>query len=127
MLVTFLAVLTALLYLVATGIQLTHIVQRRQQIDGRVITLGLIALLGHATIAWTGVASNGAISLGFYKVPALIFLVINISCVVGLLRRPLQNLFVVLFPLSALSVLVSVFSPVTAGSEQQLPGGVMLH
>jgi ABC-type uncharacterized transport system permease subunit len=127
MLVTFLAVLTALLYLVATGIQLTHIVQRRQQIDGRVTTLGLIALLGHAIIAWNGVASNGAISLGFYKVPALIFLVINIACIIGLLRRPLQNLFVVLFPLSAVSVLISTFSPVTAVTEQQLPDGVMLH
>jgi len=127
MLVTFLAVLTALLYLVATGIQLMHIVQHQRQIDRRVFTLGLIALLGHAIVAWDGIVTNGSISLGFYKVPALIFLFVNLACIVGVLRRPLQNLFVVLFPLSALSVLVSAFGPETGAADKQLPGGVMLH
>ncbi len=127
MLVTFLAVLTALLYLVATGIQLMHLVQHRQQIDRRVFALGLIALLGHAIAAWDGIVIDGSVSLGFYKVPALIFLFVNLLCIIGVLRRPLQNLFVVLFPLSALSVLVSAFGPETGVADRQLPGGVMLH
>ena len=127
MLVTFLAVMTALLYLVATGIQLMHLVQRRQQIDRKVIILGVIALLGHAIVAWSGVVIDGDISLGFYKVPALLFLVINIACIIVLLRRPLQNLLVVIFPLSALSVLVSIFGPETSVAEGQLPRGVLIH
>ena len=127
MLVTFLAVLTALLYLVATGIQLMHIVQHQRQIDRSVFALGLVALLGHAIVAWDGIVTDGSVSLGFYKVPALIFLFVNLACIVGVLRRPLQNLFVVLFPLSALSVLVSAFGPETGAADKQLPGGVMLH
>ncbi|MBE9540134.1 MAG: cytochrome c biogenesis protein CcsA [Proteobacteria bacterium] len=127
MLVTFLAVMTALLYLVATGIQLMHLVQRRQQIDRKVITLGVIALLGHAIVAWNAVVVDGDISLGFYKVPALLFLVINIACIIVLLRRPLQNLLVVIFPLSALSILVSIFGPETSTAEGQLPKGVLIH
>lgn len=127
MLVTFLAVMTALLYLVATGIQLMHLVQRRQQIDRKVIALGMVALLGHAIVAWNGVVVNETISLGFYKVPALLFLVINVACIILLLRRPLQNLLVVLFPLSAMSVLVSIFGPETASTEGQLPKGVLIH
>ncbi len=129
MLVTSLAVLTALLYLIATGIQLTHLVQRRQQIDGKVSLLGLIALLSHAFVAWTGIANDGTIGLGFYKVPALIFLVINVACIISIsvLRRPLQNLLVALFPLSALSVLVSAFSPQNPVADAQMPAGVLLH
>ena len=127
MLVTFLAVMTALVYLVATGIQLMHIVQRRAQIDRKVLILGLLALMGHAIVAWNGVVGGGAISMGFYKVPALLFLVINIACVSILLRRPIQNLFVVLFPLSALSVLVSIFSPDTVGADGQIPKGMLIH
>ena len=119
--------MTALLYLVATGIQLMHLVQRRQQIDRKVFTLGLIALLGHAIVAWNGIVVDGDINLGFYKVPALLFLVINVACIIILLRRPLQNLLVVIFPLSALSVLVSIFGPETSVAEGQLPRGVLIH
>ena len=129
MLVTYLAVMTALLYLVATGIQLMHIAQQRQQIDRKVFALGLIALMSHGIVAWNGVVVADAVSLGFYKVPALIFVVINVACIIGIsvLNRPLQNLFVVLFPLSALSVLASTFGPETSSADGQLPGGVLIH
>ncbi|MEZ5570267.1 MAG: cytochrome c biogenesis protein CcsA [Halioglobus sp.] len=44
-----------------------------------------------------------------------------------LVRRPLQNLLVALFPLSALSVLVSTFAPDTSPVDTQLGGGMLLH
>ena len=127
MLVTFLAVMTALLYLVATGLQLMHLVQRRAQIDRKVVILGVLALLGHAFVAWAGIVGDGIISLGFYKVPALLSLVINAACIALLLRRPLQNLLVALFPLSALSVLVSIFGPETSTVDGQMANGVLVH
>ncbi len=127
MLVTFLAVMTALLYLVATGVQLMHLVQRRAQIDRKVVILGLFALMGHSFVAWAGIAGGGSISLGFYKVPALLSLVINLACIALLLHRPLQNLLVALFPLSALSVLVSIFGPETSTADGQLLNGVLVH
>jgi len=127
MLVTILSVLTALLYLVATGIQLMHIAQHQQQVNRKVFALGLAAMLGHGIVAWNDIVLEGSASLGFYKVSATIFLVINIACVIWLLRRPMQNLFVVLFPLSALSVLVSTFGPETTASESHIPAGVLIH
>ncbi len=127
MLVTSAAVMTALLYMISSAIQLVHIVQHRPQLDRKVFALGLTALAGQAFVAWNGVVIGDSIALGFYRVPALIFLVVNIACFVGLLRRPLQNLIVVLFPLSALSVLVSAFGPETAAAEKQIPPGVVIH
>lgn len=127
MLATTLAVLTALIYLVATGIQLTHIAQRRQQIDRAVLSLGLIAITGHAALAWQSTMTTGALDFSFYKVPVLIFLVINIACVASLMRRPLQNLLVILFPLSAVAVLVSTFAPTTSEVSHNIPGGVLIH
>jgi len=41
--------------------------------------------------------------------------------------RPLQNLLVILFPLSALSVLVSEFAPDTEVLSRHQPPGMMLH
>ena len=55
------------------------------------------------------------------------FLVINVACISSLARRPLQNLLIALFPLSALAVLVSTFAPDTAPVSSQLSAGMMLH
>ena len=125
--VTLLAPLAALLYLAATGLQLLHISQRRQQIDRTVFGLGLVALLCHAVVAWDSVFADEGVNLGFYKVSALMFLVVNVACITSLARRPLQNLLVVLFPLSAMAVLVSTFAPDTTALETDLGGGMLLH
>jgi ABC-type uncharacterized transport system permease subunit len=124
---TILALSAALLYLVASGLQLLHISQRRQQIDRTVFLLGLVALVCHALVAWDNLFAGGAVDLGFYKVSALFFLVINLACIVSSLRRPLQNLLVVLFPLSALSVLVSTFAPSSASDINSYSPGMLAH
>ena len=122
-----LAPLAALLYLAATGLQLLHISQRREQIDHKVFALALIALLFHAIVAWTSVVTQEGLSLGIYKISALIFLVVNVACILSLTRRPLQNLLVVLFPFSAIAVLVSTFGPDTTAFDSSLSGGMALH
>ena len=125
--ITILAPIAALLYLAATGLHLLHIFQQRPQISRGVLGLGLLALLCHAVVAWGSVNQAGGLSLGFYKISALIFLAINVACVVLLFRRPLQNLLVVLFPLSAMSVLVSAYAPDTSAISTDLPDGMLLH
>ena len=109
--IALLALLCALLYLAATGLQLLHLSQRRQQIDRSIFALGLLALLSHTLIVWKIAFASDGVDLGFFKVAALLFLVINLACITSLTRRPLQNLLIVLFPLSALAVLVSTFAP----------------
>ena len=124
---TLIAPVAALLYLAAAGLQLLHASQKRQQIERGVFSLGLIALLCHTIVVWDSVFAQGGFNLGFYKVSALIFLVINVACITSLARRPLQNLLLVLFPLSALSVLVSTFAPDTTPLASDLGGGMLLH
>jgi len=122
-----LALLCALLYLAATGLQLLHLSQRRQQINRSVFALGLLALLSHTLLVWKIAFSGDGVDLGFFKVAALLFLVINLACITSLTRRPLQNLLIVLFPLSALAVLVSAFAPDTVPMPSHLSGGMILH
>jgi ABC-type uncharacterized transport system permease subunit len=123
----FLAVAAALLYLSASGIQLLHLSQQRSQVARSVVGMGLIALLCHAIVAWDSVFSREGLNLGFYKVSALIFLVINVACIIALFRRPLQNLLIALFPLSAVAVLVSTFGPDTIDVQGEIGGGLMVH
>jgi ABC-type uncharacterized transport system permease subunit len=113
--------------MLATALQLLHIIQRREQINRLVFGLGLAALVCHAIVAWNSVVKDDGIELGFYKISALIFLVINITCIASLIRRPLQNLLVALFPLSAMAVLVSTYAPDTSPLRTDLGGGILLH
>ena len=52
---------------------------------------------------------------------------INLACITSLSRRPLQNLLIALYPLSALAVLISTFVPDTAPLLSHLSNGMILH
>lgn len=120
--------LAALLYLAATGLHIMHIMQRQQRVTRAVACCGIAALLCHSIVVVQSVGiADGGLSLGFYTISALIFLAINLLCVLLMIRRPLQNLLVILFPLSAMSVLVSTFAPETAALGSNLPAGILLH
>jgi ABC-type uncharacterized transport system permease subunit len=125
--VSLLAPVAALLYLAATALQLLHITQNRPRIDRSVFILGLAALLCHAFVVWHSTFPASGVNLGFYKISALIFLVINVACLISLATRPLQNLLVVLFPLSALSVLVATYAPDTAVAYGNPDSGILIH
>ena len=125
--VSLLAPLAALLYLAATALQLSNIFQQRQQSNRWFIGLSVAALACHAGVVWHSIFVAGGVELGFYKVSALMFLAINILCIVSLARRPLQNLLVALFPLSALAVVVSTYAPDSAPIRTDLPAGILFH
>jgi ABC-type uncharacterized transport system permease subunit len=116
-----------MLYLAATGLQILHLSQQHQQIDRGVFVLSLAALSLHTLIVWKTTFPSAGVDLGFFKIAALIFLVINLACVTSLTRRPLQNLLIALFPLSALAVLVSSFAPDTMPLLSHLSSGMILH
>lgn len=125
--VTLLAPVCALLYLAATGLQLLKLSEGGGPIGRGAFILTLCALATHTAIVWQTVFLDDGIHLGFFRISALIFLVINIACLTSLLRRPMQNLLTALFPLSALSVLVSTFAPDQATGVTELDAGMLLH
>lgn len=125
--ITALALLAALLYLAATGLHLLSVFQRRERLSRAVVALGAVAMLAHAAVAISSIYAGGEVSLGFYKISALIFLVINTVCALLMLRRPLQSLLVFLFPLSAMAVLVSTFAPNTSGLSPAFSAGMLVH
>jgi ABC-type uncharacterized transport system permease subunit len=125
--IAFIAVVAALLYLAAAGLQLTHMAQRRTSLGKPVLVLALMALVGHAIVTWDALATADGVSFGFYRALALSFLAVNIACVVALLKRPLQNTLIGLFPLSALAIVIATLGPDTGEHRRQLSPGMLLH
>ncbi|WP_116365714.1 cytochrome C assembly family protein [Parahaliea mediterranea] len=121
------ATLAALLYLVATGMQLVSLAQRGATASRMPVTVAVLAMACHAVVAWDSISAADGVHLGFYRVAALVFLAVNTVCVAAiLLKRPLHNLLLVIFPLSAVAVMVSSLGPQTE-SGSQLGHGLLVH
>ncbi|TXS96016.1 cytochrome C biogenesis protein [Parahaliea maris] len=121
------ATLAALLYLVATGMQLVALAQRGTNASRLPVSIAVLAMACHALVAWDSISTEDGVHLGFYKVAALVFLAVNIACVVAIaLKRPLHNLLLVLFPLSAVAVMVSSLGPQTEHASH-LGHGLLIH
>jgi ABC-type uncharacterized transport system permease subunit len=125
--IAFLAVIAALLYLAAAGLQLATTLQHRGAVSRSLLVIACFALACHAFLAWHNVVSDQGVNFGFFHILSLTFLVINAACMLALLRRPLQNLLIVMFPLSAIAVLISTLGPETAAARQGIKLGVAAH
>ena len=54
-----------------------HIFQQRQGLSRGVAVMGSIAMVCHSIVAVQGVSVIGGLSLGFYKISALMFLAVT--------------------------------------------------
>ncbi|MFT4768309.1 MAG: ABC-type uncharacterized transport system permease subunit [Glaciecola sp.] len=125
--IAFLAVIAALLYLAAAGLQLASALQHSGSLSRSLIVIGVFALGCHAYLTWHNIYGPNGINFGFFRIFSLIFLGINCACLLALIKRPLQNLLIILFPLSAVAVLTATLGPDTAAGEQKIPLGVAVH
>ena len=125
--IAFLSVVTALLYLAAAGVQIVHTLQGNAGLNRSVVGIGMVAMGFHALLTWHSLTAAGGVSFGFFRVFAVLSLVMNLACVTALYWRPLQSMFAVLFPLSAVAVLVATLGPDTAAAGEAFPLGVLAH
>ena len=121
-----LATLSALLYLITAWRQILTLEHGDACTRRRIASLAGLALLCHALAAYLPTL-EGESSLGFYRVASLMFLCMGAISLIALLVRPLHTLLIVLFPLAALSILISTFAPDTTRPMRDLPPGILAH
>ena len=121
------AIIAAALYLLVTVIQLRRLKHAETNGNRVAIALSVAAVLMHGYSAFNAIQSPAGINLGFFKISSLIFWMVNLFFLLSLLRRPLANLGIVLFPLSALAVLTSALAPGNAQPFENLPNGMLWH
>jgi ABC-type uncharacterized transport system permease subunit len=121
------AIIAAALYLLVTVIQVRRLKHAEANDNRMAIALSVAAVLMHGYSALSAIQSPAGINLGFFKISSLIFWMIDLVFLLSLLRRPLANLGIVLFPLSALAVLTSAIAPGNAQPFENLDGGMLWH
>ncbi|MFT6791563.1 MAG: ABC-type uncharacterized transport system permease subunit [Cellvibrionaceae bacterium] len=101
--------LALVIYLIAGFYQLILIKQEKPQKNNIFLALAALSILCHSAGVYPLIVQNNGIDLEIGNMASLVVLSINVLVFFSSLLRPLQNLFIFLFPLSALAIAFSVF------------------
>ncbi len=111
------------LYLLAAGLQAAYLLNKiSQPKTAMLLGIGIVAVIAHTYSAVHTIYHEQQIDLGFFRVSSLIFCCIAAINLISILRRPTSNLLVALFPLAALSIVVSSLSSPVRGISVASPG-----
>ena len=81
---------------------------RSTDLRHKVFLFGGMAVFAHAISAWGVIRTTTGYHFGIAEISTLITVSISLLVLISSLRKPLENLFLGLFPLAIISILVSL-------------------
>ena len=96
------------LYLVSAAIQLFGATLDSGQRRAMVIFTALVAVALHAFFSYQEIYTAAGINIGIYPMAALTSLAIVVIVLASSLRRPVDNLFILIFPFATLTVVLAL-------------------
>ncbi len=126
MLMTISGIIAGLCYLIASGLQLQTM---RQGTDHRVRTrlLGGIAIGCHGAATYIGLIETPGYDLGLTPMLSVMALSITTIVLLSSLRRPIDNLFVVIYPFAMVTVLTYTFFGPETATRHDVTAGIFSH
>jgi ABC-type uncharacterized transport system permease subunit len=123
---TLVSVLAAISYGLGSFFQRRNLTTDHQ--DRRlVMATGLAAVIMHLAVILLITLRPEGIDFGFFKVASLISWVIVVAVLLSSLKKPLENLFLYLFPLAIVCLLGSILIPSSYDPHQNYSAGVAMH
>lgn len=120
-------VLACVLYLVGAGLQFSGIGHQNAGRKNLVIGAGILAVLVHGVFTWQDIFTSGGVDMGIFPMASLISLAMAAIIILSSLRRPVENLLIVLFPMAAVCISLSLFAPDAYTPRTTVPGGIGIH
>jgi ABC-type uncharacterized transport system permease subunit len=125
-----LAIMSVTLYVAATLLLGRRLSTWQGALQGAAPKLPMIALLAvalHGVLLYAGVVTESGLRLGIFDAASLVAWVAALLLIVGALRRPLDNLGLLVLPLAALLILPSVIWPDTRQPSSERNLGTEVH
>lgn len=94
-------------YLIGSVFQGMNLVSNKDT-RNKVFLFGALAVFAHAISAYGVIRNNGGFHFGLFEISTLITASISLLVLVSSLRKPLENLFLGLFPLAAITIMASL-------------------
>ena len=115
-----------LLYAVAAYLQLQRTLGSEIP-AARVKTAGFLAVACHAVTNYLDFVGDAGIDLGVYAMLSLMALSIVAIVLLSSLRRPVDNLFVVIFPVAILTLVLELALQGNYSPREDITGGIFSH
>ena len=117
----------ACLYAGVTGYQCLRLAQRQVPDKSLLAAFGVLALIAHGLSLFIQLLSSSGLHLDFFTASSLIAAAVTLLILLALARMPVENLLLLLFPLSCLAVLFAKFAP--SGTAPAISGepGILAH
>lgn len=125
-----LAIMSVTLYVAATLLLGRRLSTWQGALQGAAPKLPMTALLAvalHGVLLYAGVVTESGLRLGIFDAASLVAWVAALLLIVGALRRPLDNLGLLVLPLAALLILPSVIWPDTRQLSSERNLGTEVH
>jgi ABC-type uncharacterized transport system permease subunit len=126
MLMVTLGVAACLCYLAATGLQL-HAMLKGNDTGGSVKLLGTLAIILHGFTACKGFINPGGYDLGIYPMLSLMSLSVGTIVLISSLRRPVDNLFIFVFPVAISTIIFQIVLKGDYTPREDITGGIFSH
>ncbi|MAA71304.1 MAG: hypothetical protein CL679_06210 [Bermanella sp.] len=124
--VTLFAFIAISFYLASSFVQYTAIRQPSTHARKRVLSLGSVAIIFHG-LAWFTPLFTQTMDLRFFHVGSLISLVISAIILISALRKPLESLFLGVFPMAVIIMSCNLAFNTQSQPIKQFDTGLMSH
>jgi ABC-type uncharacterized transport system permease subunit len=88
---------------------------------------GFTALVLHGIVLYQNIHTMGGLNLGFYNALSLMSWGVSLIVLLSALSKPLENLAVVIFPMTAIALLLEVFFESSRILPDSAPAGLKIH
>ncbi|MCK5877285.1 MAG: cytochrome c biogenesis protein CcsA [Candidatus Marithrix sp.] len=116
------AIIAIFFYLFASFIKIYQINSKHF-----IFLFGGLAVIFHALILQQSMISSSGLNLGFFNAASIIAWVIAILLLLSILRQPVENLIIILFPIAALTIGFESYFPTERILDSNTQFGVTLH
>ncbi len=99
----------------------------RRPARGLVLWLGLVAVISHAFSLTALIFMPEGLHLSFFKVSSLVCFTISLLILLSSVWRPLENLFVLLFPVAAVAEMAALVMPAGSAPRADFDSGLIAH
>lgn len=124
-----LTVVSAIMYTISACLVVLH-VSRGARLDHQrqwVLLSALTAILIHATLVTHSYNVNQMIANDFFNMLSLVFLVISLLFIVSAMSQPIETLAIIIFPFSAIAVLLNISNASPASPSVHLDDELQTH
>ncbi|MCK7549311.1 inner membrane protein YpjD [Marinobacter koreensis] len=122
-----LAVTSLFLYSVGTALQALNFRGKIQPNPAVTTLIGILALTGHGLLIFQTVFHNGNIDFSFFKSSLVISWLIAFLLIGLNLRKPVQSLFLVVYPLAILTIVLALITHTPSRLVSEESYGMLAH